>query len=57
MKIRIVKPNPDEGYEGKTKDFLKHNTIIIDLHEFWKQHDIDDKEYFLEKFIKERLKD
>lgn len=31
MKIRIVKPCPQEGYEGKTVDFLKHNTVEIDL--------------------------
>lgn len=50
MKIRIVKP------DARIWGLLAPDTFVeIDLHDFWKQHEVDDKEYFLEKLIKEKL--
>jgi hypothetical protein len=50
MKIRVVKP------DARIWGLLEPDTYIeIDLTEFWKQHEIDDKEYFLEQFIKNKL--
>ena len=50
MKIKVVKPN------ARVWGLLAPDTYVtIDLDEFWRQHDIDENEFFLEQFIKNKL--
>lgn len=52
--MKIIVARPSARYEAMLKCF-SDSLIEIDLGEFWRQHDIDENEYFLEQFIKEKL--
>lgn len=50
MIIRVVRP------DARIWGLLAPDTYIeIDLDEFWRQHDIDENEFYLEEFIKGKL--
>lgn len=53
MKIYVAKPS-SERYKAMLQCF-SDSLIEINLSEFWNQHDIDENEFFLEQYLKNKL--